>query len=57
MLALYRCGRQADALAVYQRARQFSVGELGMEPGADLQETHRRILAADPALLLSGAEG
>ena len=56
MLALYRCGRPADALAAYQRARQFSVGELGMEPGAGLQETHRRILAADQALLLSQPE-
>lgn len=56
MLALYRCGRQADALAVYQRARQFSISELGMEPGADLQETHRRVLAADQALLASQLE-
>jgi DNA-binding SARP family transcriptional activator len=50
MLALYRCERQAEALAVYQDARRVLVRELGVEPGAELRELHHRILAADPAL-------
>ena len=50
MLALYRSGRQADALAAYQRARGVLVDELGIEPGADLRHLERRILAQDPAL-------
>jgi predicted ATPase/DNA-binding SARP family transcriptional activator len=50
MLALYRCGRQADALAAYQHARQTLVDELGIEPGPDLQRLERQILNQDPAL-------
>ncbi len=50
MLALYRDGRQAEALAAYSSARQTLVGELGTEPGSELREVHQRILAADPAL-------
>src|SRR5450755_251369 len=50
MLALYRCGRQAEALAAYQCARRVLVDELGTEPGTELRELHQRILAADPAL-------
>jgi DNA-binding SARP family transcriptional activator/tetratricopeptide (TPR) repeat protein len=50
MLALYRCGRQAEALAAYQRARGILVAELGLEPGPGLQELHQRILSADPGL-------
>jgi DNA-binding SARP family transcriptional activator len=50
MLALYRCGRQGEALAAYQSARELLVDELGSEPGPDLRALHRRILAADPAL-------
>ena len=50
MLALYRDGRQAEALAAYSSARQILVGELGAEPGSELQEVHKRILAGDPAL-------
>jgi DNA-binding SARP family transcriptional activator len=53
MLALYRDGRQAEALAVYQDARQVLVDELGIEPGAGLRDLHQRILAADPALALA----
>ena len=52
MLALYRDGRQAEALAAYQNARQVLVAELGAEPGIRLRELHRQILAADPVLAL-----
>lgn len=50
MLALYRSGRQADALAVYQRARRALVDELGIEPGESLRKLERAILAQDPSL-------
>ena len=50
MLALYRDGRQAEALAAYQRARQVLVSELGTEPGAGLRELHQQVLAGDPVL-------
>src|SRR5712691_7174767 len=50
MLALYRSGRQADALAVYQRARRTLVDELGIEPTESLRQLERAILAHDPAL-------
>lgn len=50
MLALYRCGRQSDALRAYQGARAVLVDELGVEPGPGLQELERRILAHDPEL-------
>jgi DNA-binding SARP family transcriptional activator len=50
MLALYRCGRQADALAEYRAARETLVEELGIEPAAELQEIQRAILRHDPAL-------
>jgi DNA-binding SARP family transcriptional activator/tetratricopeptide (TPR) repeat protein len=56
MLALYRCGRQAEALAAYQRARDALVGELGVEPGPDLRDLHQRILSADPALTIPGPQ-
>ncbi|HEV2450347.1 MAG TPA: BTAD domain-containing putative transcriptional regulator [Streptosporangiaceae bacterium] len=57
MLALYRCGRQGEALAAYRAIRQSLVGELGIEPGPDLQQLHQRILAADPALVLASRAG
>jgi predicted ATPase/DNA-binding SARP family transcriptional activator/class 3 adenylate cyclase len=50
MLALYRSGRQADALAAYQQARRHLVDELGIEPGAELAQLEHRILDHDPAL-------
>jgi DNA-binding SARP family transcriptional activator/ABC-type branched-subunit amino acid transport system substrate-binding protein len=50
MLALYRCGRQADALEVYRRARQGLDRELGLEPGPGLRELEQQILVHDPAL-------
>jgi YVTN family beta-propeller protein len=50
MLALYRAGRQADALAAYQEARHALVDELGIEPGADLRQLEARILTQDPSL-------
>jgi DNA-binding SARP family transcriptional activator/uncharacterized protein HemY len=50
MLALYRSGRLAEALAVYRSTRQFLVEELGVEPSRALQELERAILLADPAL-------
>ena len=50
MLALYRCGRQAEALAAYRRARDLLAGELGIDPGEPLQRLHASVLAHDPAL-------
>src|SRR5947209_108827 len=52
MLALYRCGRQAEALKVYQSARRELVEELGIEPGRELRELHQAILRQDSALEL-----
>ncbi len=50
MLALYRCGRQAEALDAFQDARERLVGELGVEPGPELRELQEAILRHDPKL-------
>jgi tetratricopeptide (TPR) repeat protein len=50
MVALYRCGRTADALEVFRAGRASLVAELGIEPGFELQSMHERILAGDPDL-------
>ncbi|MGZ5362308.1 MAG: BTAD domain-containing putative transcriptional regulator [Solirubrobacterales bacterium] len=50
MLALYREGRQSEALAAYQEARRTLVDEVGIEPGPALRELERAVLAQDPSL-------
>jgi WD40 repeat protein/DNA-binding SARP family transcriptional activator len=55
MLALYRCGRQAEALDAYRRARTTLVEEIGVEPTAELRELQAAILAQDPALAAPAA--
>jgi DNA-binding SARP family transcriptional activator/predicted negative regulator of RcsB-dependent stress response len=50
MLALYRCGRQAEALEVFRGIDRQLRAELGVCPGPELQQLHQRILAADPEL-------
>jgi DNA-binding SARP family transcriptional activator len=55
MLALYRSGRQADALEVYRRTRQMLADEFGIEPTTGLRELERAILMQDPSVELRGA--
>jgi DNA-binding SARP family transcriptional activator len=50
MLALYRAGRQAEALEAYQATRRTLIEELGIEPGEPLRELERAILCQDPSL-------
>jgi YVTN family beta-propeller protein len=50
MLALYRCGRQAEALAAYRRIHGLLTDEIGIDPGEPLRRLHERILAQDPTL-------
>jgi DNA-binding SARP family transcriptional activator/pimeloyl-ACP methyl ester carboxylesterase len=54
MLALYRSGRQAEALGAYGELRVLLDAELGIAPGPDVSELHARILRQDPALLSRG---
>ena len=56
MLALYRSGRQADALEVYRSARRQLDEELGLEPGEDLKRLERAILEQDPSLAAVAVE-
>jgi predicted ATPase/DNA-binding SARP family transcriptional activator len=57
MLALYRAGRQAEALRAYTDARDRLAGELGIDPGPALRELQARILAQDPSLGAAGPAG
>jgi DNA-binding SARP family transcriptional activator/DNA-binding beta-propeller fold protein YncE len=57
MLALYRTGRQSDALSVYRELRRHLAGELGLDPGPELQKLERAILAQDPSLEPPDARG
>jgi len=50
MLALYRSGRQADALEAYRHAREVLIGQLGIEPGRELHDLHQAMLVHDPSL-------
>jgi DNA-binding SARP family transcriptional activator/tetratricopeptide (TPR) repeat protein len=54
MLALYRCGRQADALAAYQATQELLADQIGLDPGPELLQLQRQILTADPALAPPG---
>ncbi|MET0135415.1 MAG: AfsR/SARP family transcriptional regulator [Kibdelosporangium sp.] len=55
MLALYRSGRQGEALELFHRTRRHLDEELGLQPGIPLQQRHAEILAHDPALTLPSA--
>jgi DNA-binding SARP family transcriptional activator/Tfp pilus assembly protein PilF len=55
MLAQYRCGRHAEALATYQQARRVLAEALGTDPGTELRRLHQRMLAADRSLDVPGS--
>ncbi|MFH8753826.1 BTAD domain-containing putative transcriptional regulator [Streptomyces rimosus] len=50
MIALYRCGRQSEALDVYRRTRAWLVDELGLDVGRSLHELYQSVIAQDPVL-------
>jgi DNA-binding SARP family transcriptional activator len=52
MIALYRSGARTEALAAYGRLRVMLIREYGMEPGPELEDLHRQVLADDPALMI-----
>jgi len=52
MLALYRCGRQAEALETYHQARRYLTEEIGIEPGPELKALQEAVLNQDPSLKL-----
>ena len=52
MIALYRSGRHAEALRVFQDGRRVLADELGIGPGSDLSRIHQQVLTSDPALNL-----
>ena len=56
MIALYRCGRQAEALQAFHDARQVLDDELGIDPGPELSRVHLQILALDPDLEAPGGD-
>src|SRR5262245_12883914 len=55
ILALYRCGRQAEALEAYRETRRVLVDELGIDPGPELRELEQAILRQDPGLTVPAA--
>ncbi len=57
IIALYRAGRQGDALEAYRRARERLVASLGVEPGPQLRELHQRVLDQDPRLGINATGG
>lgn len=57
MLALYRCGRQAEALRAFGRLRTYLGEELGIEPSVELADLEERILLHDPSLAAAGLDG
>src|SRR5208282_3404463 len=56
MIALYRCGRHAEALRVFADGRHVLAEELGIDPGSELSRIHQQILTADPALNVAADE-
>jgi DNA-binding SARP family transcriptional activator len=57
MLALYRSGRQADALHWFERTRRHLANEVGVDPGSALRTLHQQILHGDPALTATAGVG